>query len=241
MIQNAPAPLYTLLIMILTEVQAPDWESLCLKAAQDTEPQVRAAAVSCLKRSGSAASLATIINSLADEDSQVRVQAVVTLEELKHPEGVLPLKAAIFDQDPWVRSAAVSALSVQPGVGPADFMEILKGEDLMMQTSALDALGRMAASGSESAMAMIAEQFSTGSQEMKRSICRLLGKVSGPAALDLLKQAMKDDDPSIRVFTVLSLSQREEAQIQDILNEAAERDPDKQVREAIRSALEDRK
>jgi len=241
MLQSAAPPLYTLLIMILTEVQAPGWEELCLKAAQNTEPEVRAAAVSCLKRSESSIAIAMIINSLTDENSQVRVQAVVALEELKHPEALVPLKAAMYDQDPWVRSAAVSALSAQPAAGPADFEELLRGEDLMMQTSALDALGRMAASGSEDALGMLAEQFETGALEMRRSICRLLGKIGGLRAFDLLRKAMDDDDPSIRIFAVHALSQRHEAQIPDILHEAGERDPDKQVREAIRSALEDSK
>ena len=238
MLQSAAPPLYTLLIMILTEVQASDWEDLCLKAAQNTEPTVRAAAVSCLKRSKSSLAMATIINSLTDENSQVRAQAVVTLEELKHPEAIGPLRAAVYDQDPWVRSAAVSALSTQPTAEPADFEELLRGEDLMMQTSALDALGRMAASGSEDAMEMLAEQFETGALEMRRSICRLLAKIGGPRAFNLLRTAMDDDDPSIRVFVVHALSQREEVQIQDILLKAGEQDPDKQVREAIRSALE---
>lgn len=241
MLSNAASSLYTLLIMILTEVHAPDWEELCLRAAQNTDPEVRAAAVSCLKRSDSSMAMATIINSLTDENSQVRVQAVVTLEELKHPESIVPLKAAIYDQDPWVRSAAVSALSVQPAATPADFEELLKGEDLMMQTSALDALGRMAASGIEEALGMLIEKFETGSLEIKRSICRLLGKVDDDRAFHLLRKAMDDADPSIRVFAVHALSQRPEAQVPDILHEAGEKDPDKQVREAIRSALEGRK
>lgn len=241
MLQDAAVPLYTLLIMILTEVQAPEWEDLCLKAAQNTEPEVRAAAVSCLKRSESSVAIATIINSLTDENAQVRVQAVVTLEELKHPEAVVPLKAAINDQDPWVRSAAVSALSAQPEVDPVDFEELLSGEDLMMQTSALDALGRLASAGSEKALKMLTEQYETGALEMKRSVCRILGRISGPMAFDLLKRAIKDNDPGIRVFAVHALSQRQETQVPDILQEAGEKDTDKLVREAIRSALEGRK
>lgn len=241
MLPDAAPPLYTLLIMILTEVQAPGWEELCLKAAQSTEPEVRAAAVSCLKRSESSAAIATIINSLADENPQVRVQAVVTLEDLKHPEAIIPLKAAMYDQDPWVRSAAISALSNQPAAQPADFQDLLKGEDLMMQTSALDALGSMAASGSEKALEMLARQFQGGALEMRRSICRLLGRISAPRAFDLLMEAIGDDDPSIRIFAVHALSQRGEDQIPEILHKAGERDPDKQVREAIRSALEGRK
>ncbi len=240
MLLTASPDLYSLLIMILAEVQAPGWEELCLKAAQDTEPKVRAAAIRCLKLSGNPSAGATIINALADESPQVRVQAAVTLEELKHPEAIAPLKAAMFDQDPWVRSSAVSALSAHPGAAPADFKELLASEDQMMRTSGLEALGRMAAEGSEIALGMIREQFETGTVEMKRSICRLLGKIAGTGAFDLLKVALTDSDPGIRIFAVHALAQREEAVIPEILNEAAEKDQDKQVRETIRSALEGR-
>lgn len=241
MLPNAPPSLYTLLIMVLTEVGAPGWEELCLKAAQSTEPELRAAAVSCLKRSLSSAAIATIINALADENSQVRVQAAVTLEELKHPEALDPLKSAIYDQDPWVRSAALSALSSQPGAHPEDFVDLLTGEDLMMQTSALDALGRMAASGSGKALDMLAEEFGAGALEMRRSICRLLGRIGGPRAFDLLIEALEDGDPSIRTFAVHALAQRTEVKVPQILRSVGEKDPDKQVREAVRSVLEGRK
>jgi len=240
LLDNATTPLYTLLIMILAEVQAPDWEKLCLNAAQSTEPEVRAAAVSCLRRSKISAAIATIINSLADENSQVRAQAAVTLEELKHPEALLPLKAAVNDQDPWVRSAAVSALSAQPNAEPSDFAELLGSEDLMMQASALDALGRMAASGKDNALEMLAEHFEAGALEMRRSICRLLGRIEGNRAFELLLKALEDDDPSMRVFAVHALSQRGEGRIPEVLQKAGESDPEKQVREAIRSVLEDR-
>ena len=241
MLGSAPVPIYTLLVMILAQVKAPNWEELCLKAAQNTEPEVRAAAVACLKGSGSSNAMATIINSLTDENSQVRAQAVVALEEIKHPEAYAPLKAAMYDQDPWVRSAAVSALSAQPATEPADFGEFLAGSDLMMQSSALEALGRMASAGREGALVMLSEHFEAGSLEMRRSICHILGKIDGQMAFDLLMKALEDDDPGIRVFAVHALAQRQESQIPDILREMGETDPDKQVREAIRSVLEEHK
>jgi HEAT repeat protein len=238
MLESAEVPLYTLLIMILTEVQAPDWDGICLKAAQSTEPDVRAAAVSCLKRSSDTAAIATVFNSLADENAHVRGQAVVALEELKHPEAIDPLKAALYDQDPWVRSAAVSALSVQPAAEPADFKELLAGDDLMMQTSALDALGQMAAGGNDEALEILVERFEPGSLEVRRSICGLLGKVENPAAFDVLVRALDDKDPSIRVCAVHALSRRKEDQVRDLLSDAGDKDADKKVREAVRSALE---
>ncbi|UCF88055.1 MAG: HEAT repeat domain-containing protein, partial [bacterium] len=241
MLEDAPPALYMLLILILAEVGGPDWEDLCLKAAQSTEPEVRAAAVSCLRRSGSNAAMATIINALADENPQVRVQAAVTLEDLKHPEALEPLRSAIYDQDPWVRSAAASALSHQPGADPDDFKDLLTGEDLMMQTSALEALGQMAASGSEGALDKLARQFEAGALEMRRSICRLLAGVGGAKAFDLLLKALKDADPGIRTFAVHALAQRPEDQVRKILDPVGENDPDKQVREAVRSVLEGRK
>jgi len=241
MLDSSPVPIYALLVMILAQVQAPQWEALCLKAAQDTEPDVRAAAVSCLKGSVSSAALATIINSLTDENPQVRTQAVVALEEIRHPEAYLPLKAALHDQDPWVRSAAFAALSAQPAAKPSDFAEFLGGSDRMMQSSALEAIGQMAVDGNGDALVMLSGSFEAGTAEMKRSICHLLGKIEDKRAFDQLLKALEDGDPVVRVFAVHALGQRREAPITEILRKKGDTDPDKQVREAIRTALEGRK
>ena len=108
----------------------------------------------------------------------------------------------------------------------------------MLKTSGLDAVGRMAESGSRQALAVLREQFEKGSLEMRRSICRLLGKIKDPDAFDLLVGALKDGDPGIRVFAVQALAHREEAGTKGLLRRVGEGDPDKQVREAIRKALE---
>ncbi len=238
---SAPPAQKGLLIWILTEVRAPGWEKLCLRAAQDTEPEVRAAAVSCLKHSGDQAAVATVINSLTDEVPEVRVQAVMALEVMKSGEALQPLRAALHDHDPWVRAAAVSSLSVQPGADPRDLEELLEGEDLMMRTSVVDALGRMAAAGGKGALDLLLAQYEGGTLEIRRSVCRILGKAPQEEALQLLIRASTAEDPSIRTFACHSLSQRQEAQALEALREAAEKDPDRQVRETVRTLLEARK
>ena len=238
-LQENPEPaLRSLLLKIMTEVQAPDWQELCLKATHDEEAVVRAAAISCLKRSTDPNAVRAIINSLADERSEVRVQAAISLEELKPAEALAPLKAALHDQDPWVRTTAVSALSAQPGSVPQDLEELLTGEDLMLQTSIIDALGHMAASGKEGALDILETVFEQGSVDTRRSICRILGKVENTQAIEIILKALKDEDPSIRTFAAHAFAETGSDRSMEVLGEMARSDPDKTVRQAVRALLE---
>jgi HEAT repeat protein len=230
-----------LVLGILAGIGAPDWLELCLKAAQDEEPVVRTAAVKCLGRSGDPSVVRTVVNCLADESAEVRVQAAIALEELQPEEAVGPLRAALHDQDPWVRSAALSSFSVQPTASPEDLSELLASDDLLMKTSAAEALGKMAVRGHESALGIMVEVFRDGGKEMKQSICRILGSIPGAGAFALLFEAARDDDPGIRTFAAHALAQRDEPEAVSLLAEAAEKDTDRVVRETARSLLETRR
>ena len=228
----------SLLLRIMTEVQTPDWQEICLKSTHDEEAVVRAAAVSCLKRSADPNAVRVVINTLTDERPEVRVQAAISLEDLKPPEALAPLKAALYDQDPWVRTAAISSLSAQPGSVPADLEELLSGEDLMMQTSVIDALGLMAASGKEGAIGILERIFEDGTVEAKRSVCRILGKVDDKGARDLILKAVNDEDPGIRTFAAHALAEKGGASSVAVLHEMAQNDPDRAVRESVRAIVE---
>jgi HEAT repeat protein len=240
-LQVSPDPsLRALLLRIMTEVQTPDWQETCLKAIHDEEAVVRAAAVSCLKRSKDPNAVRVVINTLTDERPEVRVQAAISLEDLKSAEALAPLKAALYDQDPWVRTAAISSLSAQPGSVPEDLEELLSGDDLMMQTSVIDALGLMAVSGKKSAIGILERIFDSGTVEVKRSVCRILGKIDGEEARALIMKAVNDEDPGIRTFAAHALAESGGDSSAAVLQEMAQSDPDKAVREAVRVIVETR-
>ena len=225
-------------LKILAEIGATDWLDLCLVAAQDEDPAVRTAAIKCLGMSEDPSASRTIVNCLADESPEVRVQAAIALEELMPADALGPLKAALNDQDPWVRSAAVSAFSIQPGASPGDLSGFLDSDDLMMKTSVIDALGTMAARGHEEVLDILKDVYAEGGLEIKRSVCRILGGIQGPRVLDLLKEAVRDNDPGVRTFAVQALAERKEQEAVKILTETAESDTDKLVRETARTLLE---
>jgi HEAT repeat protein len=235
---SADPALRALLLRIMTEVQTPEWEELCLKSVHDEEAVVRAAAVSCLKKSSDTNAIRAVINSLADEQPEVRVQAAISLEELKPTEALGPLKAALHDQDPWVRTAAISSLSVQSDANPEDLEDLLIGDDLMMQASVVDALARMAATGKESALGILERIFDDGSVETRRSVCRILGKVDDNRAHGLIMRAIGDEDPTVRTFAAHALARRGGDQALEVLREMAQNDTDKTVRDSVRAIVE---
>jgi HEAT repeat protein len=235
---SADPALRALLLRIMTEVQTHDWEELCLKSALDEEAVVRAAAVSCLKRSSDANAIRSVINSLADERPEVRVQAAISLEKLKPAEALGPLKAALHDQDPWVRTAAISSVSVQPDANPEDLEDLLIGDDLMMQASVVDALGQMAASGKEGALEILERIFDDGAVETRRSVCRILGKVDDSRVHNLIMKGIGDEDPTIRTFAAHALARRGGDQGLEVLQEMAQNDTDRTVRDSVRAIVE---
>ncbi len=225
----------TLLLRILGEVDADRNLPRFLSALQDEEPEMRAAALSCLQRSTDPAVWPAVINSLTDEISEVRVRAAMALETLRPPEALNPLKAALFDQDPWVRAAAVSALSEQPGAEAGDFKELLDGEDLMIRTSVVEALGRLAERGRQGALPLLEAAFGGGSTEIRRAVCRTLAKVHDPRVVEALLKAATDEDPTVRIFAAHALAEHPDQRAQSAIAQMAERDPVKAVRDAVRS------
>jgi len=226
-----------LLLRILSEIRAPGWLELCLASTRDEESSVRKVAVKCLGISGDSAASRAIVNCLADESTEVRVQAAIALEVLMPREALEPLRAATHDPNPWVRSAAVSSFCSQPGARPEDLREHLAADDLMMKTSVVDALGKMASGGKENALDILGEICQSAGLELKRSVCRILGGIQSPKALDLLLKAMLDEDPGIRAFAARGLALKSEPEARKALTNAAASDPDRHVRETARSLI----
>lgn len=234
---EAESSLKSILLQIICEIGITGYQKMSITAVQDEDPVMRAAAISCLRNNPSSESIKTIINSLTDESPEVRVQAAMALEELQPPEAMQPLKSALYDQDPWVRSAAVQAISNQPGLDPTILAEFLHGDDIMIVTSVIDALGLMAGRGAEEALVIMGDAFDESPMEIRRAICRVLGNIEGKGAYELLVKATGDDEPSIRTFAVHALAEREEPGITDLLESLAEDDPVKAVRDTARSIL----
>jgi HEAT repeat protein len=240
LVPEAPPEIKALLIRMLGQVDASGQMKLLLGALQDTDPIVRAAAVGGLKGTSDPAAATAIINSLTDESPSVRVEAAMALEILKPPGAAEPLRATLFDQDPWVRAAAVSSLSAHPDMVPGDLAGLMAGDDLMIKTTVVEALGQRVADGHEDVMDILEDAFAREAVEIRRSICRVLGRVSGKRSLAVLVRAAGDEDASVRIFAAHSLMDRPDAEVFEILRGLADSDPDRTVRDTIRSLMDSR-
>ncbi len=240
LVPESPPEIKALLIRMLGQVDASGQVKLLLGALQDADPVVRAAAVGGLKGTSDPAAATAIINSLTDESPSVRVEAAMALEILKPPGAAEPLRATLFDQDPWVRASAVSALSAHPDMVPDDLAGLMTGDDLMIKTTVVEALGQRVADGHEDVMAILEDAFAREAVEIRRSICRVLGRVSGERSLAVLVRAAADEDASVRIFAAHSLVDRADAEVFEILRGLADSDPDRTVRDTIRSLMDSR-
>ncbi|MEE8319882.1 MAG: HEAT repeat domain-containing protein [bacterium] len=226
-----------LVIRILGEVDAKRHEALFLNALQDEEPLIRASGINSLKKIGESDVSSAIINSLADEDSMVRVEAALALEELKVPEAAAPLMAALNDHDPWVRTVAVSALASQPEVDVQDLADLLDTDDRIIKSSVIEALGKRGAEGREDVIDILRETFRGETVEIKCNICRVIGQIEGARSLDFLTVAAQDEDSSVRTFAAQALASFDEDAARRLLLNISENDPDRKVREAVRSII----
>ncbi len=226
-----------LVIRILGEVDAKGHEALFLNALQDEEPLIRASGISSLKKIGESNNSPAIINSLADEDPMVRVEAALALEELRVPEAAAPLRAALNDHDPWVRTVAVSALASQPEVDVQDLADLLDTDDRIIKSSVIEALGKRGAESREDVIDILREVFRGETVEIKCNICRVVGHIKGSRSLDFLTVAVQDEDSSVRTFAAQALASFDEDVARRLLLNISENDPDRKVRETVRSIV----
>lgn len=230
-----------LLLRVMSEVDAEGNLPFFLSALHDVEPEIRAAALNSIKRTGDEEVVTSIINSLADESPEVRVEAAMALEDLQPQGAVEPLKAALFDQDLLVRTVAISALAAQPGMEAKDLAQLLSDEDLMIRTFVIEALGRRGARGFQDAVELMEDAFREESVEMKRSICRAMAQIPGDRSFQLLLDALRDADASVRAFAVQAIASVDNKAVIDVLRDLSENDPDRIVRDTARSLTEGRK
>lgn len=236
-LESSPSDVRALLIGVLGEVDPSAHVGLFLRALRDPEPLIRASAVRALRCIKGTEAADAVMGALSDEDPQVRSESAMTLEIMRPERAVEPLRSALYDQDPWVRAASATALIMQPGLNPEDLSDILLGEDLMMKTSVIEALGRRGKEGYEVPMGLLETVFMEGAVEIRRVVCQALGEIPPENSLDLLMRALGDEDSSTRIFAAHSLLGKGGDQVEQKLLEMTESDPDRAVRLAIQSIL----
>ena len=204
--------------------------SILLEALADKNPDTRKQAVAALSLTASRNPwLSRLIGILEDKDVEVRLVAVSSLSEIKNKAATAALRKALQDEVPEVSFAAAKALwALGDPLGKRALMAVLEGETKtssgflskqkrdalrMMHTprAALLFAARQGAafapvpglgSGIASMKAILTDPAVSG----RAAAALLLGQQNDPATLQALKNALKEQDTSLRAAAVHSLA-----------------------------------
>lgn len=159
----------------------------------DPLPQVRAAAIAAVARSGQVArALPLLQRALSDVDAQVRAAAATGLHHLDAPGAIPALLELLGDPAPEVRIAAVNTLGAlgDPSVAPS-LVASLTDSDVRQRRAVAKALGALGNTGTAPALGRLLDR--DGDEEVRVDAALGLGRLGGQVAqaqlLDALPQA----------------------------------------------------
>lgn len=212
-------------------------EQVIIKAAQNDEPEIKSMALFALKKGGSKASLATIIESFDDYEASVRLSAVKSLADM--PEASLykhKLVPMFEDEDFKVRMAAVQSLSK---INADWVFEALKevietNPDENMVLSAITALSE--SENDREAVRYLSKAVKNDNDKISYAACNALITIGGPLARKELIKNLKSSSSRVKINSLMALEKLGDSAaigaIQRLKN-----DPDLQVRQQVEQTL----
>jgi HEAT repeat protein len=175
------------------------------------------------------------LEALRDGDALVRVQAVGVLGFLKLEETVPALKAAGADADPQVRRAAVSALAFSQAQAATNAIETaLRDTDWMVREIAADTLGARPPreAMTNALIAALDDEF----WQVRLKAVRSLGRMKAMEAARRIAASLRHFQVNLRKEAAAALGEIGDVSSRPHL-EAAQDDPDPDVRKTVRWAL----
>jgi HEAT repeat protein len=173
--------------------------------------------------------IAGLIRLLEDEDHGIREQALIALGEIGDVSCVLPIAQRLQDDYLANRIAARNAL-IQIGNQAVDpLLEVLKDQNPLVREGAVQTLEKI---GDPRVIPQLIEAFKNTT---RKRIADAL-KSMGSASFEPLMEALKNDDPRIRVGAVLALSEMKNPAALEALTKM-EKDKDILVRQFASGAV----
>jgi len=185
---------------ILGHLSAPEATRALVGALDDSEPNVRAAALRALACAQASSALLDVAARLRDPDSDVRCEAVQTVRQLAgYPGGLIThLRPLLTDDEPSIRAhAAAAILNFGPDAEAHDLLkQMVNAQDTETRVQAFTVLS----TGEEEAFDWIAAglESETAHPVVRRAAASALVRVAPEKSVELLINALKDDDPSVR-------------------------------------------
>ena len=187
----------------LTEVPDATAAKLVLEAMNDTDAQVRLAAVEAAAQLRLKAASERVIPWLNDSERSLRLAAAELLRQAPDRRAVGPLARVLSDQDPAVRAAAAAALGESSDRAATT---VLLGhlDDSMpsVREVVVDALAKL---GDGSAVVPLIGRIQDSQVGVRRRVAAALGDLGDPRSTSSLLLALQDTDTDVVVEALGSL------------------------------------
>lgn len=212
-------------IEALSHLNVPEAHAALRAAAQSEDLEVKRAALFGLGIAHRADDLPIVISAVNSSDAPTRLMALSSLVSFPSPLILGTLSSAASDSDPQVRSAAIDHLG---GVKSQEATEILI--ELLSNPSTTEKATAALLFPIEGRIPGILVALNSADDELSAVLVSILSRLKRPDARTALLSAMKLSNPAARKATASALAARRDPEMMAALKEAAEYDPDQEVR-----------
>ena len=222
-------------LSVYVEVQGEGYHDELLLASKDSDPVIRAKAVSLMGLYSEERFADHIVLSLADESTGVRLAAINAMVRLRPARGLEPLISSLEDNDVWIRTAAAQALGeYKREEALAQLMSHLHSDLPPVRIAVIEALGK---SQNPIVKRVLFECLGESDLEIRRAAMLALARVPGQDVFDALMKALTDEDWRVRAGAASALGIRGDRESLPALHRALE-DRDAYVQQSAVLALD---
>ncbi len=180
------------IIRILAKFNLPEVKQTLEKLLQDSNRQVRAAALEALGEMGDGLDIQLVTSLLLDNDLDVQSKAVELLIKLRHPDTCKHLVGVLQDESEYARRSAVEVLNEVADPGTIKYLLVALGDsDWWVRSRACDALANI---GGPKVMNAIMGLISDKDENIRRSAIEILNQTKDERAVSHLIKATNDPD-----------------------------------------------
>jgi len=196
---------FAVLVLLLAASAGLAADKPLAKRLQDSDPDVRSAAVKEVRGDPSLKGIRLILPLLADKDAYVRDYTWNTLCGVKNEEWILWMAGAIrTDRRPQVRISGAEVLGRRGKAAALPALEALLGDrELRVRVAAAASLRNF--KGSEQAKAILVKGLADPRPEVRAAALESWSRIDAKGAVPKLMAALKDEDEGVRCAALRSL------------------------------------
>ncbi|HET6976579.1 MAG TPA: HEAT repeat domain-containing protein [Pyrinomonadaceae bacterium] len=198
----------------MTNTETVDLDILAAQLLSGPDLDFRIKAARGLVKIGSEAAFELLQKAMDDRDETFRARLVKVVARVDHPMATEILMKAFNDSDCYVRKSAVEAVPEvdHPAILRA-LVDCLRDEEINVRESAVIALEKCR--DADTVVDILSAALKDSHWNVRRESVEVIARVGGSRAFELLRQALQDKDPEVRLTALVGLSDRADENVVD--------------------------